>query len=87
MTRVKTAAFKMNMGRYLRAVRAGEEIVILDRDRPVARVLAWDMGDHVEPLSIEEPAKNSPPPGSVKITPVRATRSITAMLLRERAQR
>ncbi len=87
MVRVKTAAFKLHLGKYLRAVRGGEEIVVLDRDQPVARVIPWDAGSAAEPLSIEEPAKGAPRPGAVAISPVRASGPVTALLLEERARR
>lgn len=40
-TGIGIAAFKARMGRYLRAVRAGHPIVLLDREAPVARVVPY----------------------------------------------
>ena len=41
-TSVRIAKFKAHLSRYLRAVRSGHELTILDRDTPVARVLPYD---------------------------------------------
>ncbi len=39
MKMVGTAELKARLSEYLRAVRAGETIVVLDRQRPVARIV------------------------------------------------
>ena len=39
MKSVNIAKFKAELSRYLRSVRKGEEVVITDRDRPVAKVV------------------------------------------------
>jgi prevent-host-death family protein len=39
MLRVTISALKNNLSRYLRSVRKGESIEILDRDTPVARIV------------------------------------------------
>lgn len=39
MTRVAISALKAKLSEYLAAVRAGEEIIVTDRGRPVARIL------------------------------------------------
>lgn len=39
--RVKTAELKNNLSRYLRRVReTGEEIIVCDRDEPIARIVS-----------------------------------------------
>jgi prevent-host-death family protein len=40
--RTSSSRLKAKLGQYLRAVRAGQEIVVTDRDRPVARLLPFD---------------------------------------------
>ncbi|MDO8520458.1 MAG: type II toxin-antitoxin system prevent-host-death family antitoxin [Deltaproteobacteria bacterium] len=42
MTKVKIAKLKSQLSRYLRRVRAGEEIVVTDRDTPIARVIPFE---------------------------------------------
>src|SRR5262252_5089668 len=39
MLRVTISALKNNLSRYLRSVRRGESVEILDRDTPVARIV------------------------------------------------
>lgn len=39
MTRVQIAELRDNLSRLLKAVEAGEEIEVLNRDRPVARIV------------------------------------------------
>ncbi|MBI4366851.1 MAG: type II toxin-antitoxin system prevent-host-death family antitoxin [Deltaproteobacteria bacterium] len=54
---MKIAEFKTHLSKYLRRVRAGEEVIVTDRDHPVARV------SPIEPLSerlIIRPARGSP---------------------------
>ena len=38
---IRIAEFKARMGRYLREVRKGHSLVILDRDHPIARILPY----------------------------------------------
>lgn len=40
--KVKIAEFKSRLSEHLRSVRRGDEIVILDRDRPVAKVSSFE---------------------------------------------
>jgi prevent-host-death family protein len=39
MTKISSSHLKANLGRYLRHVRAGKELVVTDRDVPVARLV------------------------------------------------
>ncbi len=41
-TEVKIAAFKSHLSEHLRAVRQGAEIIIKDRETPIARVVPYD---------------------------------------------
>ncbi|RPJ81831.1 MAG: hypothetical protein EHM13_09860 [Acidobacteria bacterium] len=49
MRRAGTAELKNNLSRYLSYVRAGGEVVVLDRDTPVARLLPFVPADHEQP--------------------------------------
>ncbi|MCB9739543.1 MAG: hypothetical protein H6747_09770 [Deltaproteobacteria bacterium] len=42
MERIGVAEFKSRLSEHLRHVRGGEDLVICDRDRPIARVTAFD---------------------------------------------
>lgn len=54
MTRVPISRLKAKLSEYLASVRAGEEIIVTDRGRPVARVVpirgARDLESRVEGL-------------------------------------
>ncbi len=39
MKQVKIANFKSHLSSYLKQVKGGSEVVILDRDRPIAKVI------------------------------------------------
>ncbi len=39
MTRAKIGQLKNHLSRYLELVRAGGEVLVLDRDRPIARIV------------------------------------------------
>ena len=48
MTRVKIAQLKDHLSEYLRAVERGAEVVVTDRDRPIARISPMlESGRHV----------------------------------------
>jgi prevent-host-death family protein len=84
MKRVGTADLKAHLSEHLRAVRNGEEIVIMDRREPIARVIPFEALD--EPLIIE-PARGSladfPWPGAVGGSPI----DVLAALADERGDR
>ena len=42
MTEVKIAELKSQLSQYLRLVRNGTEVVIKDRDTPIARIVPYD---------------------------------------------
>lgn len=45
MKRVKVAELKNNLSRYLAQVRAGNSIIVLDRDRPIAKIVPLGPAD------------------------------------------
>jgi prevent-host-death family protein len=53
MKRVNIAQLKNNLSSYLRRVRAGEEIIVADRDQPIAQLLPFsqETGDDMEALA------------------------------------
>ncbi len=88
--RTSSSRLKAKMGQYMRAVRAGKEVVITDRDRPVARLLPYD-----EPaptgaeLVIARPKDpDAPPLGAVEVRAiVYRGRATTELLVEDRARR
>ncbi len=49
MKAINIAELKNNLSLYLRKVRTGEEIIVRDRDVPVARIIPWH-GDQDDEL-------------------------------------
>ena len=70
------AEFKARLSEYLRAVKKGHELVIADRDQPIARVVPYvsALGQLVvrEPLHIYRTLGDipMPPPAKLTIDPV-----------------
>jgi prevent-host-death family protein len=46
MRQVKIAQLKDHLSEHLRAVEAGEEVVVTDRNRPIARIVPATAGTH-----------------------------------------
>jgi prevent-host-death family protein len=74
---------KNNLSRYLDRVRNGEEIIVTDRGRPVARLSALDSSmDHLSDLiaaGVVRPAKRSSRrPPSRRIKPVGSVSDLVA---------
>ncbi len=53
MTRVKIAELKAKLSEYLRQVRRGHPVVVLDRNQPIARLVPFDADG--ETLVVREP--------------------------------
>jgi prevent-host-death family protein len=56
MKRVGVAELKARLSEYLRLVRRGEALTVLDRDTPVAQVVPYDTP---QPLQIHLPARGA----------------------------
>jgi prevent-host-death family protein len=82
MKQVRIADLKARLSEYLRAVRAGESIAVLDRDTPVAQLIPVRES---RGLRVRKPAPGSPPPNRIKV-PKRARLNvdIVALLVEER---
>jgi prevent-host-death family protein len=81
MTKVRIAELKARLSEYLRRVRRGHSITVLDRDTPVARVVPYA---ELEPLRVREPLGRQglhrvplPPPLRLKL-------DVVDLLLEER---
>lgn len=82
MKRVRIAELKARLSEYLRAVRRGETIAVLDRETLVAQIVP--VRDRAA-LRIRKPAPGTPPPNRVRL-PKAATPNVdvVALLLEER---
>lgn len=84
MKRIRIAELKDQLSRHLRAVEQGAEIEVLDRDRPIARIVPIPGGGQVEVV-----------PAAVSPSALRARRArpagwpidSTELLLRDRRSR
>jgi prevent-host-death family protein len=77
MTKVGVAELKARLSEYLRAVQRGEEVVVLDRDRPIARLVPYAPSGG---LTVREPARTYGTLGDIPMPP-RAKLDIDAVAL------
>jgi prevent-host-death family protein len=82
MKQVRIAELKARLSEYLRAVRRGETIAVLDRDTPVAQIVP--MRDR-QALRVRKPAPGTPSPNRVRLPkPAKLNVDIVELLLEER---
>jgi len=89
--RTSSSRLKAKLGQYMRAVRSGKEVVVTDRDEPVARLVPYREPASVgkdEPV-LERPRDPAAPVlGEVQVRPIRyAGKSTTALLTEDRRRR
>ena len=82
MKLVRIAQLKARLSEYLRAVRGGESIAVLDRDTPIAQIVP--VREH-SALRVRKPAPGTPEISRVAV-PKRAKRhvDVVQLLLEER---
>ncbi len=86
MRSVNIAEFKAKMGRYLRLVRAGAEIILMDRNHPVAKISPLPKGSGK--ISVRAPSENPKEIASLSFAPVRGRRTNSlSFLLEDRRSR
>lgn len=61
MVGATTSKFKAEMGQYMRAVREGKEVVITDRDEPIARVVRFEVAEQEVGVPIAIPRDPTAP--------------------------
>ncbi len=82
MKEVRIAELKSRLSEYLRAVRNGETISVLDRDTPIAQIIP--VRERVA-LRIRKPAPGTPPPNRVRLPePLKLHVDVVDVLLEER---
>ena len=64
MDTVRIAELKARLSEYLRAVRRGRTLTVLDRDRPVARIVPYDT--ERRPVTIQH-GEGAPPANRPKV--------------------
>lgn len=71
MTTVPATHLKHHLGRHLRSVRAGIEIVVTDRDEPVARLVPFSTVPTRSGVDIAIPSDPTAPPlGDLEVAAV-----------------
>ena len=79
---MRIAELKSRLSEYLRAVRRGESISVLDRETPVAQIIP--VRERAS-LRIRKPAAGAPPPNRVLLPkPLGIKTDIVELLLEER---
>jgi prevent-host-death family protein len=82
MREVRIAELKARLSEYLRAVRNGETISVLDRETPVAQIVP--VRDRIA-LRVRKPAPGAPRPNRVQLPkPLPLDVDILELLLEER---
>jgi prevent-host-death family protein len=89
--RASSSTLKAKMGQYMRAVRAGGEVVVTDRDQPVARLIPYRETQPTEGQDL--PVAQAKDPGApafskLELRPIRYRgRSTTSLLGEDRKRR
>ena len=83
MKQVRIAQLKSHLSEYLRAVRGGQTIDVLDRETPVARIVP--VRDRTK-LKIRTPPRGTPSPNRVPLPKPLKIRIDIVDLLREERQ-
>ena len=79
---VRIAELKSRLSEYLRAVRGGETIAVLDRETPVAQIVPVR---ERATLRIRKPAPSTPAPNRVRLPkPLKLNVDVMELLLEER---
>jgi len=82
MKQVRIAELKARLSEYLRAVRRGETIAVLDRETPVAQIIPVR---ERSALRVRKPTPGTPPPNRVPLPkPVKLNVDVVQLLLEER---
>ncbi len=82
MKQARIAELKSHLSEYLRAVRRGETIAVLDRDTLVAQIIP--IHDR-QALRVRKPAPGAPPPNRIPLPkPLKVKTDVVKMLLEER---
>jgi prevent-host-death family protein len=82
MKQVRIAELKARLSAYLRTVRQGETIAVLDRDTPVAHIVPFR---ERSALRVRKPAPTAPPLNRVRRPkPLKLNLDVLQLLLEER---
>jgi prevent-host-death family protein len=85
MKTVKIAELKNHLSEHLRAVEGGAELVVTDRDRPIARIVPHSRSDRR--VQVKRPTRSFSSVRDKRYAPARWRINSTKLLLEERQQR
>ena len=85
MKTVKIAELKNHLSEHLRAVEAGAELVVTDRDRPIARIVPHNRSDRL--VRVKKPTRSFSTVRGKRYAPAKWRVNSTELLLEERQQR
>ncbi|MFN0064088.1 MAG: type II toxin-antitoxin system Phd/YefM family antitoxin [Myxococcaceae bacterium] len=83
MLKTTASKLKAKLGQYMRAVRSGKEVLVTDRDQPVAKLIPFRKGETQEVLVLSHPKDPTALPlGKVRLRPIpyQGTQSLELLL-------
>lgn len=88
MISAKTSEFKARLAHYLGLARNGREVVVKDRDTPVARLVPYKLDATPKPLVITPRDPAAPPLGKIRVRGIDVANVDTlSLLLDDRSRR
>lgn len=85
MKKVKIAELKNHLSEHLRAVEDGAELVVTDRDRPIARIVPHKRSDRR--VQVTRPTRSFSSVRGKRYAPAKWRINSTELLMEERQQR
>lgn len=83
MIRVSSSQLKAKLGKYMQAIREGKQVVVTDRQEPIARLVPYRK-QRQQALRVSAPRDPAAPPlGAVKVRSIRRRDIDTTALLRQ----
>jgi prevent-host-death family protein len=88
MIATSTSGLKAKLGQFMKAVRDGKEVVITDRDRPIARLVPYRRAARAREALVTTPKDPAAPTlGKLKIRAISYQGRDSTALLREDRER
>ena len=81
MKMVRVAELKARLSEYLRSVRRGRTLTVMDRDTPIARIIPYEGGPAI--LTVRPPLPDAPKLAALRMPPPLALKTDVVRLLAE----
>ena len=86
MDAVRIAELKARLSEYLRRVRRGRTILVMDRETPIAQIIPYEGGS--ASLTVRHPMPGAPRLAAIRMPPpLRIKADVVQILARERGDR